>query len=139
MNITSLLSTKYQTIECSYERTTLDPRTKVRNEKMYTYKVPLDIDVKVGDALIVNPPGGYKIVIVTAVHDQPRINPDARYEYKWIVGKIDDTAYKIRVANEETVKRMVELREHQKKVQAHIDAVGLSAEDVELFKSLLEG
>ena len=139
MDITTLLSNNYKTIECSYERSSVKPFDKIHNEKFYTYKCPLDIDVKVGDALIVNPPSGYKVVIVTAVHDQPRINPDARYEYKWIVSKVDDESYKARAANEETVRRMVELREHEKKVQAYIDAVGLSDDDIKMFKSLLEG
>lgn len=53
----------------------------------YTYKTRLDL--KVGDVCAVATPHGLNLVEVVEVHEDPRINPDDRIEYKWITNKVD--------------------------------------------------
>lgn len=68
--------------------------------KSYTYKTNLDLAV--GDDVVVDAPStGMTVVVVTAVHKTPRIDPQAAYEYKWIVTKVDKTAYEQLLAKDE--------------------------------------
>lgn len=138
MNLTSLISDNYKTIECSYDRTSVNPLTPVRGEKMYTYKAPLDMDLQVGDAVIVNPPQGFKVVIVTKIHDAPQINPDARYEYKWIVSKVDQTQYQTRMTNEALVREKLARLKRLQRVRDELMSLGITEDELEDMKQLLE-
>ena len=62
--------------------------------KEYTYKT--DIDFSIGDIAIVETSGEYKFVRVVGLN--AGIDPDAPFEYAWIIQKLDLTAHEKRVA-----------------------------------------
>lgn len=71
-------------------------------QQMYTYKAPLEADVQPGDSVVVDSPRfGLAIVTVMSVDPVPRIDPDADFDYKWIVQKIDRSGYDKRVMDEQ--------------------------------------
>jgi hypothetical protein len=63
------------------------------SSKQYTYKTHIE-DFKVGDQAVVDARGETKIVTITQVHKTPRLDPNAPYEYKWIICKVDRDEYK---------------------------------------------
>ncbi|MDO4223123.1 MAG: hypothetical protein Q4D05_03725 [Acinetobacter sp.] len=67
----------------------------------YTYKIDKAIDVQVGDWVIVPARDTLKIVQVVEVHDEPQLDLNAKYQYKWVVQKVDTHAYVQRLEEEE--------------------------------------
>lgn len=66
------------------------PFADTGNRKVYYYKT-VDETFKPGDTCIVNTPStGYCVALVVEVD---AINRVGDYQYKWVVQKIDDTAY----------------------------------------------
>lgn len=62
--------------------------------RKYTYKADLADNLQQGDAVVVeSPKAGLVIARVVAVDPTPRIDVDADFDYKWIVQKVDRTAY----------------------------------------------
>ena len=60
----------------------------VTRTQTYTYKTKFK-SFSPGDLAIVKSVGGsYKVVRIVEAHDTPQIDPNARYEYKWIFGTI---------------------------------------------------
>ena len=137
MDITTALASNYYTIAVSYERTSQNPLIPVRGEKFYTYKVPSNIPLQVGDAVIACPPQGYKVVIVTEVHETPNATQEG-INYKWIVNKVDDESFKARQKNETTLKSIIALKEHQRKVDEYIKNLGLTQAELEQLKALTD-
>ena len=61
--------------------------------KLYTYKVKKG-EYKVGDmALALMNDGKYKVVCIQRIDTIPAINPNATWEYQWLVQKIDLITY----------------------------------------------
>lgn len=66
--------------------------------KRYTYKVPRDTPVEVDDFVVVHSDKrGLHIARVVQVHPTPQIDVDASFDYKWIVQRIDRSAYQARL------------------------------------------
>lgn len=61
------------------------------NKKEYTYIATFD--VKVGDQVIVDTSGEFKLVGVTRVDDFLNIPPGSSTKYKYLVGKVDMDGY----------------------------------------------
>lgn len=71
------------------------------SQQTYTYKAPKSYALVVGDKVIVDSPSvGYTVVTVVNVHPMPRIDINAKYTYKWIVQKVDDSEYRAQMARE---------------------------------------
>lgn len=84
-HLIALLQEGYSTIEVIFNAG--DTRT-------YTYKAWNKDKVEVGSQVIVDSPSkGLVVVEVVAVHLSPKIDLDAPWTYKWIVQKVDRTAY----------------------------------------------
>lgn len=84
------VSNDFTTIECKFRDS---------NQKVYTYKAKLADGVMVGDAVVVfTPSSGFTVVDVVAVHDVPTFNYGINY--KWIVQRVDATAYRAQEAVE---------------------------------------
>lgn len=60
--------------------------------RYYTYKTLLHLAI--GDKVVVDVNGVYKVVDVVEVHSKPKIDPKATFAYKWIVSKVDLDGYK---------------------------------------------
>lgn len=84
------------------------------DSKMYTYKTTEDF--KVDDFAIVpptvegRPP---RIVTVIEVHSVPRLDPNAQFDYKWVIGKVDFTDYNQLLSLENTVGDTLRGLEHK--------------------------
>ncbi|QDP52315.1 MAG: hypothetical protein Unbinned4162contig1001_15 [Prokaryotic dsDNA virus sp.] len=60
--------------------------------KNYTYCT--DLDLNEGDEVVVDAPStGMTVVVVTQVDKLPQLDPNARFNYKWIVSKVDVEAH----------------------------------------------
>lgn len=85
-HVLDLLQTNYTTVEVSFPSYQSSPRT-------YTYKVPLDAGIQVGDNCVVLVRDELKVVKIEVIHAQPSIDTSSAINYKWIVSKVDRTAY----------------------------------------------
>jgi len=103
------LQTGYTTCEVKFENT----------NRHYTYKIPLSWDLQPRDQIIVeSPTSGYTIVEVQGVHDEPHIDFDGQYSYKWAVCKVDDKQYKQIAEWELTfLKKLEQLERKQKRTE----------------------
>lgn len=73
---------------------------KESHERVYTYLVPDGLDPKVNDLGIVEKDGVYSIVTIVVLHAESKVDPNAEYAYKWLVGLVDpDTYYQRMVDN----------------------------------------
>lgn len=61
------------------------------NNRLYTYKAFKPITR--GDLVVVKVGVSHKVVRVKEVHEEPKLDPNASYEYKWIIGTINSEEY----------------------------------------------
>lgn len=117
-----------------------DPRT-------HTYKCPQDENVKVDDFVVVDgPKGGPMVGLVIRVDDFADINPDADFEYKWIVQRINREPYEARLKSEaeflETMKhveREAQRAELVEKFAAHLPVGSEARNKFDLAVSAVSG
>ena len=75
-------------------------------QRTYTYKTTLDLAED--DFVVVDTPSnGLAIVQVRSIKDFYDVNHDVRYQYKWVVQKVDTAAYEEAVKLEETLMAQV--------------------------------
>lgn len=72
------------------------------SERAYLYVT--DMDLQVGDFVVVEALTIPKVAVVVAVHDDVQIEPEACIEYKWVVAKIDIEAHKKNTQRNEEIK-----------------------------------
>lgn len=85
----------------------------------YTYKVPKDLKVEVGDEVVVDAPStGMTVVVVTNVHGTARIDIEAPFRYKWVVAKVDREAYDGLLAKDDAVSEKVEELQREAQTRA---------------------
>lgn len=90
-NLLNLLQSGFVTIKVRFKR---DQGFSSRD---YTYKAPASMGIAVGDEVIVDSPSsGMVVVEVMEVDEFGTIDYTAQHSYKWVVQKVDTTAYKIR-------------------------------------------
>lgn len=89
-HLISLLQTGYTTIRVVFqnERDRVVPSTG----RVYTYKTK-KLDTQVGQTVVVRVSGKYALAQIVEVHDTPRIDVDADFDYKWVVQVVDPTEY----------------------------------------------
>ena len=100
-HLLALMQSGFTTIEVIFDGPTDfevqrvgDMRARRLGQKTYTYKARLSDGIKEGDHVVVDSPSrGLTLVTVVAVHSTPKIDLDAPFTYKWIVQKVDRTAY----------------------------------------------
>lgn len=90
-----------------------DGRAKIVPPKLYTFKAPKDA-VKVGDLVVVNGSHGLTVARVHVVHDRPRIDLQADFDYQWIVDRVDLNGYKEKLAEEEKLRGVLQEAESQR-------------------------
>lgn len=69
---------------------------KLASEYGYTYKADKSLGLAVGDYALVHARSELKIVQICEVHDQPQLDPNASYQYKWLVDKVNLAGFKFR-------------------------------------------
>ena len=118
-NFAELFRTDYYTIGVFFEKdyneeydANLGPKAAV---KEYTYKVPKSLTLTLGDKLLVCTDNNLdyvralRVVKVTSINREPEIEEDSPFDYKWIVGKLDDVlaGYKEQLEKDNNLKRAV--------------------------------
>jgi hypothetical protein len=98
-NIAALLRTDTRTIEV------LMYGDSTRAPKAYTYVT--DLDIAVGDKVVVDANGDLRLVEVAVVHDGVNIEPNSNVQYKWIISKVDTTRYDANMAKNKEIEQMV--------------------------------
>jgi len=107
-----LISDKVRAVNCTYENQ--------KGEKSYTFKT-LDQTIKAEDYVIVQTDTRYKMTVCKVADIDVDFDFDDGINFKWIVGKVDKTAFDKILAQEaeatskikraETFKKRKELRE----------------------------
>jgi hypothetical protein len=80
----SLFQKNFTTIGVSFDGST----------KVYTYKAPSDVELKVDDHVLVWANQDFKVVRVVRVDETPRLDYSASAKFTWIVQKVDTSRYK---------------------------------------------
>lgn len=96
--------------------------------RLYTYKVKLSDNPKVGQTAIVMVARGLVMVTIVEVHDVPKIDLDAKFDYKWLVQLVDLGQYNALLQSEENFKLMLQSIERKKQVAA------IKAEVLDMYK-----
>lgn len=87
--INEILYAGQKTVGCVFRHTV----AQQGHEKVYTYLCPDALTPKVGDLGIVEQGGVYSIVTVARVDEESRVDINAPYRYKWVLGFIDPEPY----------------------------------------------
>lgn len=114
----SLLQSGYTTIECTYASGLGVDLGTLQNNKLYTFKTNLELTP--GDQVVVpGPADQFKVVTVVNVHDEPEIDLDADFDYKWVAAKVDLTNYvKIITMEKDALKQLTQLEKAKKRKEA---------------------
>lgn len=106
--------------------------------KTYTYKLPLDMGVKVGDNCVVDVSGDLKVVEIAEIDDEPVIDIRAPYALRWVVCKVDRARYDEQMIREEQAAEELAKQERKNaKAKALEQLLGLV--DVAALKAILGG
>lgn len=108
--ILNLLKDNYYTVKVKFQQGSNNPEG-------YTYKVPNNVELKVGDLVVVKSPfKGFTVAAVCEVHEFPEIENDQGYSYKWIANKVEVDAYEERCEKEyEITRKLYQLRKAQER------------------------
>lgn len=87
--------------------------------KHYTYKTT-DLSIQAGDEVVVDAVStGLTVVVVAEAHGMLKLDPDANFAYKWIVGKVDREQYEAFLEREdEAAKELARLQQKAAKSDA---------------------
>lgn len=106
--------------------------------KTYTYKLPLDMAVKVGDNVVVGVCGELKVVEIAEIDAEPVIDIRAPYALRWVVCKVDRARYDEQMIREEQAAEELAKQERKSaKAKALEQLMGLV--DVATLKAILGG
>lgn len=131
----ALLDRTFTTIRVAFQKDALESErlagsVKVRfNDDMldepkvrgYIYKAPLSDGIQAGDHVVVSTHKGFAVAKVLEVHNLPQIDVDADFDYKWIVQKVDTTAFDARVNRETDFGQMMLEVERTRQREALVD------------------
>lgn len=111
----------------------------------YTFKAEPDSGLEVGDFAVVHANDELKIVKIVAVHDAPKIDPKATFEYKWVVQKIDFSKFLLRQSEQKQLDALLakaNFTKHQDEVKHRLKLAkekgAFHQEDDELLQAVLE-
>lgn len=103
----------------------------------YTYKVPLSMEVAKGDLLVVPARKFFSVAEVVEVHDAPQIDVKKPLALRWVVQKVDTTAYDDQTAREDQAIKQVEVAERRRAQEEALQTLLGTAEDREAFLALI--
>lgn len=115
INIAALLREDTRTIAVAFPKGTTYPDAPIENgtlldiedfDKRY-YAYVTDLDVKEGDAVLVEAAGAIKVAIVAKVDDTVKIDPGLQYELRWVIQKLDFTHHQQNLAKNAEIKDLV--------------------------------
>lgn len=121
-NFAELFRSDYYTVEVwfiesahTYERQVSQQSVNRAQPKKYTYKVLKTEELKVGDKVVVcvsndmDVAEELKICQVVSINNEPQIDGESSFKYKWIVGKFENVIadYRANVEKDTKLKRAV--------------------------------
>jgi hypothetical protein len=118
-HVISLLQTNYRTVACQFLFNRDGTPANATSATKYTYKVSDKILLQPEDyCIIIAPSGVPQVVRVVSVDTKPKLDLDADFSYKWIVQKVDITAYNEQLAAEEAFREVLNdiERENQREI-----------------------
>jgi hypothetical protein len=118
-HVISLLQANYTTVIVNFLFNRDGTPTKRETATKYTYKVSNKVLLEPDDYCVVIAPSGIpQIVRVVSVDAKPKLDLDADFSYKWIVQKVDMTAYNEQLAAEESFREVLNdiERENQREI-----------------------
>lgn len=105
----------------------------------YTFKAEIDSNFAVGDYAVVHARDELKIVKIVQVHQTPKIDIHAKFEYKWVIQKIDFRAFKARHQEQQRIETLLNALEVAERKQALAERLNkMSAKDDNFAKILNE-
>lgn len=107
--------------------------TNYTEQTRYTFKAEPDLGLTAGDFAVVHARDSLSIVRIVAVYDPAQIDSNARFQYKWVVDKIDLNAYRARRTEEKKLGRLLRqlaFTEKHKALRQRMEAA--SADDATL-------
>ena len=139
-NLAALMRTDTKTIEVAFIQdkfkdelqndVTLLGKDYTLSHNNYTYVSDIP-DLKVADLVVVYAVGIPKIAVVQAIHDDLEIKPNDNSQYKWVVQKLDFTAYRENIKKNNVINSTVSkaYRKNTRKQFASILMAELGEED----------
>ena len=103
----------YHTL-CSYKKEENRTVTEEKDLPRYTFKT-FDKSIEIGDLVFVPAGGRHGIVVVKVVDVDVEVDFDSKFNYKWIMGKVDDGPYKKVLEQEEAMIEQCKAAEKQHK------------------------
>lgn len=102
-----------QTIGVLFDRPA-DPHNIGRSAgRVYTYKADKEMELKVGDQVVVEVSNEMKVVTVVEVHEFPQIDyTQSSTFYKWVVSKIDLNRYNQLLEHDKVIRHNLRLLAH---------------------------
>ena len=111
--------------------------------RTWTYLIKKDSGIVEGDFVVVVTPSGFKVVKVVQVDAIAKIDYDADFTYKWIIQKVDTTAYeaiiKSEEAFEETMNEVERLKQRDALLASFKEYLPQDGEARRLFETATSG
>ncbi len=114
-NIAALLREDAKTIRVRFYESQYDKvrreNNSIANDTMETftsqkvYSYVTDLELELGNMVVVEAAGQFKVALVVEVDDSVKVEPGHEYQLRWVVCRIDTTAY------EQNMKRNKEIEE----------------------------
>lgn len=94
-HVLSSIQKGFHTVSVAFEQ------KPTKESSVWTYKSPDQLEVVVGDRVVVQANNTFKVGTVMEVHDEPQISLDSNYDYKWVIDKVDFSIFNAILKNEE--------------------------------------
>lgn len=108
------------------------------NSLTYTFKATASMGLAVGDLAVAHARDKLAIVAITDVHDVPQIDPNANFDYKWLIQKIDLTDYKNNLAQDQAYKVLMARLALVERKKALSERLSQAAQSDELLKQMYQ-
>ncbi len=115
-----------------------DSETAEYHGHCYTFKAEVDSGLAVGDYAVVHAQNALKIVKIVQVHAAPAIDINAKFEYKWVIQKIDFSAFKARHSEQKQIHEMLNALEIAERREALMDRLNKMSDKDDGFKQVLK-
>lgn len=104
----------------------------------YTFKAEIDSNFAVGDYAVVHARNELKIVKIVQVHDAPKIDVNANFEYKWVIQKIDFVPFKERHNEQKRIETLLNALQIAERKEALLERLNKMSQKDESFAEILQ-
>lgn len=104
----------------------------------YTFKAEVDGGFVVGDYAVVHARDELKIVKIVQIHDTPKIDVNAHFEYKWVIQKIDFRAFRARHQEQQRIETLLNALQIAERKEALLERLNKMSQKDEHLHELLK-